>query len=669
MKPSGQSKFSWNGAKSFGLLGRLRIAMRINLLVLLTILATGAFGITYLVGRTQTTQSLDTKDQYAKLYELVQAVEIGALQMRRSEKDFLLRRDTKYIGKYDAAVAKVNSALTDMAQIDASAAAKESVANLKRDVARHNAQFHKVADLHQTIGLNEKEGLEGELRQAVHQVEERLKSAEMDALTVKMLMMRRHEKDFMLRGTEKYIGRIDKRREEYDALIKEAALPADLTGELSSLMDAYQSGFKAYAEIAMLLQPETKQLSQIFADMQPDFAKIREVSENGQLAANDHFAATMLNMDRTFLITGAGILAVVIFLGVLIGRSITAPINQLNNSMKALAAGDVEAEVPLTGSKTEIGEMADTVQIFKTTSVERFALMSESEAEQQARAERQGKVDDLIADFRHTVLGVLDAVNAENREMEISAGTLSSIATQTTSQADSVANASKDASTNVQAVAVAAETLSESIGEIARQVSQTKNIVVKATDATIETDTKIAGLADSAVKIGEVILLIQGIAEQTNLLALNATIEAARAGEAGKGFAVVASEVKELATQTAKATEAISTQITDIQRETESSVDAIRGIAETMREVSSATEAISAAVEEQGASTSEITNNVHSAAAGSSEVSENIVGVRQAADESQASVERVLSAANGVSDNSEQLRHVIDEFLGDVAAA
>ncbi len=669
MKPSGQSKFSWNSNKGFGLLGRLRIGMRINLLVLLTLVATGAFGITYLAGRTLTGQSLDNKDQYAKLYELVQAVEIGALQMRRSEKDFLLRRDTKYIGKYDAAVAKVNSALTDMAQIDVSAAVTENVANLESDVARHAAQFHKVAALHQTIGLNEKEGLEGELRQAVHQVEEKLKSAEMDALTVKMLMMRRHEKDFMLRGKEKYIGRIDKRREEYDLLLKEAALPADLTSELSSLMDAYQSGFKAYAETAMVLQPETKQLSQIFADMQPDFAKIQEVSANGQLAANEHFSATMLNTDRTFLITGAGILASVIFLGLFIGRSITTPINQLNNSMKALAEGDVDANIPLTGTKTEIGEMADTVQIFKTTSVERIALMSESEAEQQARAERQGKVDDLIADFRHTVLGVLDAVNTENREMEVAAGTLSSIATQTTSQADSVANASKDASTNVQAVAVAAETLSESIGEISRQVSQTKKIVVKATDATIETDTKIAGLADSAVKIGEVILLIQGIAEQTNLLALNATIEAARAGEAGKGFAVVASEVKELATQTAKATEAISTQITDIQRETESSVDAIRGIAETMREVSSATEAISAAVEEQGASTSEITNNVQSAATGSSEVSENIVGVRQAADESQASVERVLAAANGVSDNSEQLRHVIDEFLGDVAAA
>ncbi|CTQ59907.1 methyl-accepting chemotaxis protein [Roseibium album] len=666
---SDQTEFAENGRKKVGLLDRLRIRTRINLLVLLTMVAVSALGITYLVGRMGTVHSLESKNQYATLYELVQSVEIGALQMRRSEKDFLLRRDTKYIGKYDAAVSKVNAALMQMADLEASAAVLENIEKLQNEVDHHKEQFHKVAGLHQTVGLNEKDGLEGELRQAVHNVEELLKTAKLDSLTVKMLMMRRHEKDFMMRGKEKYVARIDKRREEFDALLGNAALPEELSAKLTILMDSYQAGFKSFAKTSMLLKPETKKLSQIFAEMQPDFARIREAADEGQAAANAHFTSTMKTTDQTFLAAGIGILAAVIFSGFLIGRSITSPIARLNNAMKSLAEGDVETEVPLIGLKTEIGEMAGTVEIFKNTSLERMALMNENERDQEMRAGRQTKVDDLIGNFRETVLGVLEAVNAENREMETSAGNLSTIASQTTSQADSVSSASKDASNNVQAVAAATETLSESIGEISRQVSQTKSIVEQATDATIETDTKIAGLADSADKIGEVILLIQGIAEQTNLLALNATIEAARAGEAGKGFAVVASEVKELATQTAKATEAISTQITDIQKETESSVDAIRGIAETMREVSSATEAISAAVEEQGSSTAEITANVNSAAAGSNEVSENIVGVQQAADESQDSVEKVLSAAKGVSANTEQLRDVIEEFLGDVAAA
>ncbi|MET1411797.1 HAMP domain-containing methyl-accepting chemotaxis protein [Roseibium sp. HPY-6] len=655
--------------KRIGIFDRLRIRTRINLLVALTIFAISALGITYLTGRAGTQASLESKNQFAALFELVQAVEIGALQMRRSEKDFLLRRDMKYVDKYDKAVKTVDTALEQMSQLAASADVTENVQKLKADVKRHQAQFHKVADLRVKVGLSEKEGLEGELRTAVHNVEELLKTAELDSLTVKMLMMRRHEKDFMMRGKEKYVARIDKRREEFDGLLKDSSLPAELVANLTTLMDQYQSGFKAFAETAMILAPETKQLSQIFAEMQPDFAKIRELAGEGQNVANANFASTMKTTDQTFLVASIGILAGGVFLGLLIGRSISTPINQLNNAMKSLAGGDASAELPKLDTKTEIGEMAETVQFFKNASAERMDLMNESKRDQEARAHRQSKVDDLVRDFRETVQGVLEAVNSENREMETSAGSLSAIASQTTSQADGVSSASQDASKNVEAVAVAAEALSTSISEISHQVAQTKTIVEQATDATIETDTKIAGLAASADKIGEVILLIQGIAEQTNLLALNATIEAARAGEAGKGFAVVASEVKELATQTAKATEAISTQITDIQKETESSVEAIRGIAETMREVSSATEAISAAVEEQGTSTAEISENVRSAAAGSNEVSGNIVSVRQAADESQSTAERVLSAARGVSDNTDQLSRVIDTFLDDVAAA
>lgn len=349
--------------------------------------------------------------------------------------------------------------------------------------------------------------------------------------------------------------------------------------------------------------------------------------------------------------------------------SITRPISGMTGAMKELADGNTETDIPALGQSDEIGEMANAVQVFKDNAIERARLMSENEKEQEARAARQKRVDELISGFRQKVQDLLETVSTNTGEMETTAKSLSSIATQTTSQATSVAAASEEASQNVQAVAAASEELSASISEISRQIVQTKDVVGKASAATTQTDEKIAGLADAAMKIGEVITLIQEIAEQTNLLALNATIEAARAGDAGKGFAVVASEVKELATQTAKATDAISEQITAIQNKTDSSVDAIRQIASTMSEVSSATEAIAAAVEEQGASTAEISSNVQQAAAGSNEVSQNITGVSEAADSTQKSADQVLCTSQNVTTDANKLRGVVDDFLQDVAAA
>jgi len=381
-----------------------------------------------------------------------------------------------------------------------------------------------------------------------------------------------------------------------------------------------------------------------------------------QLAAG---AAIANKMIIAAIIVGI-ILTLVTILGV---KSVTGPLLNTVGVMKRMADGDNDVEIQGLERKDEIGQIAGAMQVFKDNANERTKLMSQNDKEQEERAARQTRVDELISSFREVVQSVLQTVSVNTGQMETTAKSLSSIATQTTSQATSASAASEEASANVQAVAAASEELSASISEISRQIMQTKDVVDKASEATTETDARIASLADAAQKIGEVISLIQDIAEQTNLLALNATIEAARAGDAGKGFAVVASEVKELATQTAKATEAISEQITNIQNETEGSVEAIRGIAETMTEVSSATEAIAAAVEEQGASTSEIANNVQQAAAGSNEVSQNITGVSQAADESQKSADQVLAASQDVSSNAEKLQKVVDEFLNDVAAA
>ncbi len=226
---------------------------------------------------------------------------------------------------------------------------------------------------------------------------------------------------------------------------------------------------------------------------------------------------------------------------------------------------------------------------------------------------------------------------------------MSSTARQTNDQAANVAAAAAEASFGVQTAAAAVSD---------RAVA----------DAT-RTDTIVRALADGAQKIGDVVGLISSIAGQTNLLALNATIEAARAGDAGKGFAVVASEVKSLATQTAKATEDIASQITQIQSTTKEAVTAIQGIALTIGEVSTIATAIAAAVEEQGAATAEIARNVQQTAGSAQAVTSNISGVSSAANSTGAAAGEVLNAAGDVSRQAATLSRAVDHFISGVKAA
>jgi methyl-accepting chemotaxis protein len=218
-------------------------------------------------------------------------------------------------------------------------------------------------------------------------------------------------------------------------------------------------------------------------------------------------------------------------------------------------------------------------------------------------------------------------------------------------------------------VASAAEELSASIREIGRQVHQAADIIQKGVRQTVQSNEQVKGLTAAAEKVGDVVKLISDIAGQTNLLALNATIEAARAGDAGKGFAVVASEVKALATQTARATQEIATQIKTIQEATQSAAESIQSVTETIGEVSETATAIASAVEEQGVATQEISRNVLEAARGTEEVSGNITSVRVAARQTATAAARVLTSAGELSGNGEKLKAQVQVFLNEVRAA
>jgi methyl-accepting chemotaxis protein len=358
-----------------------------------------------------------------------------------------------------------------------------------------------------------------------------------------------------------------------------------------------------------------------------------------------------------------------LFVWLYVGRNILRRITGLQRAMQSLSAGDLDTEIARAKHSDEIGAMTDTLTVFRDSMVEARALASEQDKDRVAKAERAARMEAKIAEFESTVRSALDNLAQSANSMQSTAQSMSNTADQSNALVNAVASAAEETSVNVQTVSAGTEQLSSSIAEISRQVVTSAGIAKKAVDEAGATDATVQSLADSASRISVVVDLIQTIASQTNLLALNATIEAARAGEAGRGFAVVASEVKSLASQTAKATEEIRTQIASMQNVTTSAVGAIQGIGRIIGEINDVTTTIAAAVEEQGAATREIARNIQHAAGGTSEVSSNIIGVSTASAEAGAAASEVLGASDALRREADLLRGEIDAFLNNMRAA
>jgi|GEM_PF-1678116 len=338
----------------------------------------------------------------------------------------------------------------------------------------------------------------------------------------------------------------------------------------------------------------------------------------------------------------------------------------LTRAMTSLAADDLTVTIPDTDKQDEFGDMSRLVEIFKMITVSLDRLADEEVSKTRAAIEKKQILEKLAHDFEQNASQIVDFVASAASELQANAKNLSSIADQTNRQSSSLATTIEGASSSVQSVTSSAEELSASINEISRQVVESSRIAQHAVAEVKKTDATVLTLSESATQIGDVVKLIQDIAEQTNLLALNATIEAARAGEAGKGFAVVAGEVKNLANQTAHATEEISKKIITVQTASNEAVNAIRSIGSTIDQINNITNLISNAVQQQTTATKEISTNVQQASVGTNEVSQNVVSFTRGAAESQGAASQVLQASNNLSEQANHLRVEIQNFLNRV---
>lgn len=379
--------------------------------------------------------------------------------------------------------------------------------------------------------------------------------------------------------------------------------------------------------------------------------------------------APVLELRNEIILEVLVLLVIIGGIGYWVSGSITRPLSDTAKVMEELTKGHTDVEIKAVQRGDEVGDIARALEVFRDTINEKAANDLKQSEGREAELKRAERVESRINQFSAMVSELLEAFAKSSQGMKDSSIALSAIAEETNSQAATVSESATAAASNIQTVSTASEQLRSSIAAIASDAQQSQAAAEAAVVEVENANKEVSGLVTLAERIGDVVTLISDIAEQTNLLALNATIEAARAGEMGKGFAVVATEVKELASQTAKATEDISKQISDIRAATTTSVSAIEKIGSVVEQVNSRSSAIASAVQQQDSATSEIATNMLDVARRTENVTDNIADVTKASHDTGKMANNALEAAEALASQSSKLQSEITMFLNDIRAA
>ena len=464
-----------------------------------------------------------------------------------------------------------------------------------------------------------------------------------------------------------------KRSQQKLASLKPGGLKIDgqLATDASKALDAYSG---AAMQAAGFVEDDAFSAMMFMTDAEQKFGEAEQKVSNLVTEAvelDDAIDQQMTSMMHTrLLITAiaAGVAVLVsILASTLLGRLISRPIVEMTGSMRRLADGDLTTEIPATGRGDEVGQMAQAVMVFKENAQKARTLQAAADKEQGDNLRRHVAMERHTQDFGTSAAGVMTSLARSAATIRATASEMSRASQRTHERASQTAQGAAAAATNLAGVAAASEEMSASINEISQQVARATQAAQEAVQRAAATDAKVTGMAELADRIGDVVRLITDIAGQTNLLALNATIEAARAGDAGKGFAVVAGEVKGLATQTAKATEEIATQIGAIRSATAEAVTAVRDVVTAIGEVEQVATAIAAAVEQQASSTREIASGVQAVTVSAQETNQAMQEVSAIAEQTDQASSKVLSGADDVGRDAGTLSGEVTQFLDAMA--
>ncbi len=652
----------------------LSIRLRIALLALVPIAGVLAAGAAAWYGQRAAAEAFVSYEAYAGLATDATRVRASVRDLRYAAIDFAERYNPEAEKQFAQARVEAMMALRQIRSKPQAAAFASDLDKAISQLGDAQQVFGFATATIGELGMTETTGLTGKMNESVQQLEVLARRVAQNfddgaGILEQVLQMRRHEKDFIIRGDEQDLELFRQARTKFVNEVSRSVIAPAMKSELLKAGESYWPALDAYVEGTRSVQSTVEQLDRLLLGLDQTTNVLVSAADDGRNRANE---ARVSAEAATLQLVIGSIIAVIVLCGIValvLGRSMTRQIGGITASMRELAAGDTSIEVPSTDAKDELGEMARAVLVFRDNAIERERLAAEQIAEVEARNRRSAAVDQLIRGFEDAAGKSLQALRGASGELDGASDQLDTSSGAVTSEATGATDAMEQAAASVASAAAAAEELSASIAEIAGQASKSTEVAGTAVAEAERTAQTMGSLAQAATRIGEVVNLIQAIAGQTNLLALNATIEAARAGEAGKGFAVVASEVKNLAAQTAKATEEIASQIGAIQEASGDAVDAIDKVNTVIGEMRQIAASVAAAVEEQNAAVSTIAEAVNRASdetRGGAEAMSRVGGTAQSARETAADV-RSLSGRLG--EEAQALDHEIRSFLDGVRAA